>query len=117
MKEIKLQGRFVYTVSSEEDICTSITKLEEGLDLIKISWKSADGSDRTPPVITITWEFPHDNIQGLWHPCAGTNRGIPAVWCGPYDVQLRILGARCLSVQQRRNEPSDFRLRGRHESC
>ena len=82
MKEIKLQGRFVYTVSSEEDICTSITKLEEGLDLIKISWKSADGSDRTPPVITITWEFPHDNIQGLWHPCAGTNRGIPAVWCG-----------------------------------
>lgn len=117
MKEIKLQGRFVYTVSSEEDICTSITKLEEGLDLIKISWKSADGSDETPPVITITWEFPHDNIQGLW---ASLRRHKPRYSCcvvRTYDVQLRILGARCLSVQQRRNEPSDFRLRGRHESC
>lgn len=100
MKEIKLQGRFVYTVSSEEDICTSITKLEEGLDLIKISWKSADGSDRTPPVITITG-ISARQPSGTRHPCAGTNRGIPAVWCGPYDVQLRILGARCLSVQQR----------------
>ena len=82
MQETKLQGRYEYTVSSEENYSTSLTKLEDGLDLIQISWKTADGAEKIPPVITLAWEFPHDNIQGLWHPCAGTNRGIPAVWCG-----------------------------------
>lgn len=59
---------------------------EAGIELvhIRISLENPD----IPPCIQLTWEHPAADIQGVWHPNCGRNRGFVPDWGAGYTSRL-----------------------------
>ena len=77
-----LNGRNEYKLSCADGDYTVGGSIEknEGMDVVRISFESS--SETVPPVISLYWEIPHIDVQGIWHPTCQTGRGMPCVWGG-----------------------------------
>lgn len=51
---------------------------EEGIDLIRLVLMSEQ--ERMPPVLTLRWVHPADDIQASWHPAQDRNKSFKADW-------------------------------------
>ena len=82
MSKIVLDGRREYTLEAPDGAYSVRAKISDDgrMDLIDVVFDSDEPA--VPPVISITWEVPSVDIQGVWHPVCHTSRGIPCVWEG-----------------------------------
>ena len=77
-----LHGQNDYKISAADgayDIRADIVS-DGGIDTVHLAFESA--SEIVPPKITLYWEIPHVDVQGIWTPSSGVNRQIPCVWSG-----------------------------------
>ena len=77
-----LHGQNDYIISAADgtyDIRADIVS-DGGIDTVHLAFESA--SEIVPPKITLYWEIPHVDVQGIWTPSSGVNRQIPCVWSG-----------------------------------
>jgi alpha-galactosidase len=79
MREFKTQDHNISILGGEElDIGFSVSKSEEGIDLIKISMKAEE--KQYFPKVQIVWSHPMIDIHSHWYPTAFRNKSLDFDW-------------------------------------
>lgn len=82
----------IYTLEADDGLfdVRQFLYSADGVDTVKITCTSKSGEKEKLPKITLSFDFPHIDVQGMWNPQRNVNRLVPNIWSGAVKSHMSV---------------------------